>query len=74
MVGKNIILIGMTALWFSGCSIMTIGHGETYCEERGADYADAGVCDDPWTIYKNRHELSKLKHSRCRANKKDRWR
>lgn len=44
----------------SGCSLFTVGAGASYCIENGADYTDAGVCDDPMTIYENRHALADL--------------
>jgi len=47
-----IIIIG-------GCSkIISIGYEKSYCEERGIDYTDAGVCSNPMQIYKNRNNIN----------------
>jgi len=71
MVGKNILLGLVMAILLSGCSFLTVGYEQTYCAENGADYSDAGVCDDPWTVYKNRHALANLNSSRgCNKGKK----
>ena len=68
MVGKNITFGLLIVLGFSlsGCSIFTIGAEASYCVENGADYTDAGVCDDPMTIYENRQALADLaNHGSC---------
>ena len=68
MVGKKItfVLIVTLAFLLSGCSVFTIGAEASYCVEHGADYTDAGVCDDPMTIYENRHALADLaNHGSC---------
>jgi hypothetical protein len=71
MIGKKMIFIGMFAsMLFTGCTMMTVGKEKTYCQEHGADYSDAGVCDDPWTIYQNRHALSALAMGHCGCRKK----
>lgn len=56
----------LLVLMLSGCSWLTVGKEMTYCAEHGADYSDAGVCDDPMTIYQNRHALSALNEKGCR--------
>jgi len=69
MVGKNITfgLIVVLAFLLSGCSLLIVGKEASYCVENGADYTDAGVCDDPMTIYENRHALADLSNNgNCR--------
>ena len=46
----------MALLALNGCSgkSLGIGYNETYCEQRGCDFQDAGVCGDPMEIYKYR--------------------
>ena len=70
MSGKKILFgIVASAFLFSGCSMMVVGHEKRYCDEHGADYSDAGVCDDVWTIYQNRHALSALASGHCGCKK-----
>ena len=57
MIGKIILFVGIF-LFTCGCSnIMSMGKNQTYCEEHGFDYSDAGLCGDPMQIYKNRHKI-----------------
>ena len=62
MVGKKkaFVLMVVSVFLLSGCSVFTMGSEASYCIEHGADYTDAGVCDDPMTIYENRHALADL--------------
>lgn len=57
MDGKKIILGMVCSFMLNGC-LLTVGYDQTYCEENGADYSDAGVCGDPMEIYENRHALA----------------
>lgn len=51
----SVLLIGLT-----GCSkYFTIGENKGYCEEMGCDYADAGICGDPYELYKERKNIKK---------------
>jgi len=72
MDGKKIVFAVVCATLFSGCSATVIGAEQTYCAENGADYSDAGVCDDLITIYKNRHALAALNSKSKCSNKYDR--
>ena len=50
----RLALLGVL-LTLGGCAKhMGVGYNETYCEEHGCDYSDAGVCGDPMKIYKYR--------------------
>ena len=51
------ILALTTLLFFSGC--FSIGANETYCQEHGCDFHDAGVCGNSYDIYKNWKEAEK---------------
>lgn len=60
---KMLITLGI-ALVFTGCSI---GKSRTYCEENGADYSQAGVCDSMLEILENPQQtISKAyKNQKC---------
>ena len=53
------VLMAIVMASFGGCSAISIGENETYCEEHGCDYSDAGFCGSPIKIYKHRHELGR---------------
>lgn len=61
MNNKVIIFIGCISilLFGSGCSTIGIGHNETYCQEYGSNYEDAGVCGNSYDIYKDWHITKK---------------
>lgn len=56
----KLFIVGIISIFFiTGCTsktaeYFTLGKGQTYCEENGCDYADAGVCDSPFNIIKNK--------------------
>lgn len=54
------VLISLAGMFFlNGCSqIVALGKEQGYCEERGYDYADAGLCADPMYVYKNRKKIN----------------
>jgi len=53
-------IISFTSLFINGCSYVGIGNSQTYCQENGCDYADAGVCGDTYMIYKNNKKVNKV--------------
>jgi hypothetical protein len=56
---KLTMIIFSSILFFTGCSKMvSIGYEQSYCEEYGKNYQDAGVCGDPMKIYKNRYYIN----------------
>lgn len=58
----NLTCIGIAILLLQGCSgkSLGVGYNETYCEERGCDFQDAGICGDPMEIYKNRKYIQAI--------------
>ena len=51
------ILLGLLSIFaLSGCSYFNIGEPKGSCEERGCNYADAGVCGDVFKIYQTRYK------------------
>lgn len=75
MIRSNfkIILLLLGIILLSGCSSkdMAIGYNKTYCEEHGCDYSDAGICGDPYLIYKYKNEIHKYAYKgiSCGENK-----
>ena len=57
---KMILTIVLIPLIFSGCigKIINIGKEKGYCEERGCDYSDAGVCGDAYLLFKNKKKVA----------------
>jgi len=67
MKSGKYIAIALMAMLFSGCSYIGIGYSETYCQEHGKDYSDAGVCGNSYDIYKN---IKKVKSEAYRKYEK----
>lgn len=63
---KLFIVLGIT-FGLTGCSI---GKSRTYCEENGADYSQAGVCDSMLEILENPQQTinKAYKNQRCGRN------
>lgn len=62
-------------LLLTGCTqkvgeYFSLGSNETYCEENGCDYSDAGVCDTPFNIIQNKAEARKMAYVNIECNKK----
>lgn len=62
---KTTIYIFIISIMFNGCvaDYFTLGKNKSYCEEHGCDYADAGVCEDPFEIIQNKKKYNKLSYS-----------
>lgn len=55
---RSLVLAIAVLLTMSGCTkYFTVGENRGYCEEHGCDYSDAGLCGDPYEIYRQRHAL-----------------
>jgi len=58
-------IIFISVFFLTGCSVrdLGIGYNKTYCEENGCDYSDAGICGDPFLIYKYKDKIDLYKYS-----------
>jgi len=52
----KLLSIMLISMLFSGCSFFNLGESQGYCEERGCDYSDAGVCDDAFVNFQTRYK------------------
>lgn len=62
----------LLAIILNGCGVadyFTLGKNQSYCEEVGCDYRDAGVCDDPFNIIQNKAEANKVAYSDIKCKK-----
>jgi hypothetical protein len=51
-MSKALLFAAFAILFFSGCSVLSLGENETRYEELGWDYSDAGVPASPiWTLF-----------------------
>jgi hypothetical protein len=70
---KILIISITTAIIFSGCvaDYFTLGKAQTYCEENGCDYSDAGVCSSPFDIIQKKEFYNKVAYKAipCEQNK-----
>jgi len=59
----SLIVLWSAAMLLQGCSgkSLGVGYNETYCDERGCNFQDAGICGDPMEIYKNRKYIQATK-------------
>lgn len=57
----NICLVVTLGFFLSGCgaSIFNLGHSQSSCKEKGCDFSEAGVCMDPYYVYKNKKKIKK---------------
>ena len=61
---RNINLTIAIAIGFmmSGCSYLGFGENQTYCQEHGRNFKDAGVCGDTYEIYRNIGKVRKISY------------
>lgn len=69
---KSILLAILAVMLFSGCvaDYFTFGKNQSYCEENGCDYADAGVCKSPFDIIQNKQKYNKESYSNIPCEQK----
>ena len=73
MILVRLFLMALLAFSFTGCSkFFNIGENKGYCEENGCDYSDAGLCADPYEIYKYRGKIKNQPYQniQCECGKK----
>lgn len=56
---KSSSIVILISMFINGCSLIGVGHNDTYCAEHGCDYSDAGVCGNSWDIYKHFKQTKK---------------
>jgi hypothetical protein len=58
---KTVFMATFLIVAFGGCvaDYFTLGKAQTYCEENGCDYTDAGVCKNPFDIIKDKEKYNK---------------
>jgi PBP1b-binding outer membrane lipoprotein LpoB len=61
----------IVTLFLNGCvaEYFTLGKNQSYCEEQGCDYADAGVCDSPFNIIQNKELSNKNSYAHIQCGK-----
>lgn len=58
MTRGSVFGILITLFVFCGCQKMiAVGEIETFCQENGSDYSDAGWCESPYEIMQNRDNV-----------------
>ena len=70
---KQIFMVTVITILLNGCTFFNLGEPQGYCEERGCNYSDAGVCGDLFDNYKTRYNNlnDSYKHINCADCKKN---
>lgn len=58
----NIVIAITISFMISGCSALGFGENQTYCQEHGRNFKDAGVCGDTYEIFKNISKVRKISY------------